>query len=220
MGDRIFAIGDIHGCFDALRILIEHKIELTRSDKLVLLGDYINKGPQSKEVVDYIMELQDMGFDVVPLMGNHEVLLLESLNKKIHLERWLQSGGAETLKSFGLKSLKEMDQSYIQFFKKLAYYYKYPGFLFVHAGFNDTIKKPFDDEYSMVWRCREKYSHPKLKNKTIVHGHCPITVANCIERVRTNRQVIDLDTGCVYADRLGFGRLTAIEVNTMKLFFV
>ncbi|MCF8371239.1 MAG: serine/threonine protein phosphatase [Bacteroidales bacterium] len=220
MIDRVFAIGDIHGCYDALRTLIEKKFELTKNDKLILLGDYINKGQKSKEVVDYILELQYEGFDVVALMGNHEAMLLESRNKKIHLERWLQSGGTETLKSFGIKSLKDMDRKYIQFFKNLLFYYKYSDFLFVHAGFNDTLKKPFEEKYSMVWRCRDKYSHPKLKNKIIVHGHCPITVANCINRVRTNYPVIDLDTGCVYADRLGFGRLTGIEVNSMKLFFV
>ncbi len=73
---RLFAIGDVHGCLHELKNLVEQKLKLRTDDKLVLLGDYIDRGPDSKGVIDYIMTLQKKGFDVVPLKGNHELMLL------------------------------------------------------------------------------------------------------------------------------------------------
>ena len=69
MNNRLFAIGDIHGCCDSLKELVENKIQFQKNDKLILLGDYIDRGDKSKEVVDFIMELQEKGFNIIPLMG-------------------------------------------------------------------------------------------------------------------------------------------------------
>ena len=73
--NRLFAIGDIHGCFDSFQELIENKIQLSKNDRLVLLGDYIDRGPKSKEVIDYIINLQAKGYNIIALAGNHEVML-------------------------------------------------------------------------------------------------------------------------------------------------
>ncbi len=217
---RIFAIGDIHGCFESFRELVESKIKLQQNDKLILLGDYIDRGNQSKAVVDYIIKLHDKGFDIVPLRGNHEAMLLDAIENVERLPIWIYNGGSKTLESFSIKSLKGLDHIYIDFFKGLPFYYSYKNFLFVHAGFNDEIDNPFDDQYSMIWWCRENYSNPALIDKTIIHGHCLITVTNCKERVQANHQVIDLDTGCVFSDMVGYGRLTALELNTKCLYSV
>jgi len=75
MNNRLFAIGDIHGCFDSLKVLVGNKIKLQKDDKLILLGDYIDRGEKSREVVDFVMELQEKGFDIIPLRGNHETML-------------------------------------------------------------------------------------------------------------------------------------------------
>ncbi|MFA5814000.1 MAG: metallophosphoesterase [Bacteroidales bacterium] len=74
MNQRLLAIGDIHGCFNAFRTLVEQKIQIKKRDKIILLGDYIDRGTHSKEVVDYIFDLQNKGFDIVPLIGNHEAM--------------------------------------------------------------------------------------------------------------------------------------------------
>ena len=79
MNERLFAIGDIHGCFDSFRKLVEDKIKISNRDKLVLPGDYIDRGKQSKDVIDYIIELQQRGFDIIPLTGNHESMLLDEI---------------------------------------------------------------------------------------------------------------------------------------------
>ncbi|MCX6320509.1 MAG: metallophosphoesterase family protein [Bacteroidia bacterium] len=220
MNERLFAIGDIHGCFDSFRELVEDKIEINNGDKLVLLGDYIDRGKQSKEVIDYIIELQQKGFDIIPLIGNHESMLLNAIGNEEHFSLWIQNGGSKTMESFKINSLKDLPKFYIDFFKALPFYYSYKNFLFVHAGFNDEIINPFEDKYHMIWTCRGKYSNSILRDKTIIHGHSPISESSCRGRIQNNYQVINIDTGCVYSDYVGYGRLSAIELNSMKLFSV
>lgn len=220
MDKRLFAIGDIHGCFESLKELVENKIQLQKNDKLFLLGDYIDRGYKSKEVVDYIIELQENGFDVIPLMGNHEAMLLDAFGNEKNTSLWILNGGDETLKSFEIGSLKDIKSKYIKFFKVLKYYYSFEDYLFVHAGFNDNMLNPFNDYYSMLWKCKESYTNPLLANKTIVHGHNPIRISRCEEVVHSKLNVISIDTGCVYNNKEGFGRLTAYDCNNKGILFV
>lgn len=220
MKKRLFAIGDIHGCFNALVNLIENKIKLKKNDKLILLGDYIDRGAQSREVIDFIIELQNKGFDVVTLMGNHEALMLDALENEKNLPKWIQNGGEKTLMSFSLQSLNELDPHYISFFKGLILYYVFDNFLFVHAGFNDTIDNPFDDKFNMLWSRNTFYTHPLLVEKIIIHGHTSITENQCQQLVNIRKQTINIDTGCVYTDIDGYGRLTALELFSYNLFSV
>ncbi len=220
MNNRLFAIGDIHGCFDSLKELIEHKIQLQKNDKLILLGDYIDRGDKSKEVVDFIIKLQEEGYDLVPLLGNHEAMLLDAHKNKEHISKWVQNGGSETLKSFKINSLNDIESKYLKFFRGLIYYYSFGEFLFVHAGFNDNVVNPFDDKYSMLWNCKESYTNPLLINKTIVHGHCPITVSKCEDRIASKLNTINIDTGCVFKSRGDYGVLTAFECNANRIVIV
>jgi len=220
MNKRIFAIGDIHGCFGSFRELLEHKIELKKNDKLVLLGDYIDRGIQSKAVIDYIIELQNQGFDIIPLMGNHESMLLDAFKGGQFLLLWMYNGGYATLISFEINTINELDQVYIDFFKSLPLYYSFKDYLFVHAGFDDEADDPFEDKFHLTWESRTEYTNPALLGKTIIHGHRPVTLAACKEIIQINSPVINLDTGCVYSNMKGFGNLTALELNTMQLYFV
>lgn len=217
---RLFAIGDIHGCFDSFKDLVESKIQLQKDDKLILLGDYIDRGDSSKEVVDFIIKLLENGYDIIPLMGNHEAMLLEAFEDEKNISKWIQNGGYETLNSFELNSLKDIEFAYIKFFKGLRYYYPIDNYLFVHAGFNDDILNPFTDYYSMLWKCKDTYTNPLLFDKIIVHGHNPIKVAMCEVKVLAENSVIDIDTGCVYRDREGYSRLTAYDCNCQRILFV
>lgn len=220
MDNRLFAIGDIHGCFNSLKQLVKEKIQITKTDKVILLGDYIDRGPRSKEVIDYIIELKEKGFDIIPLKGNHEAMLLDAFMDDDLLSRWIHNGGIETLKSFGIISLNQLETKYLEFFKNLQLYFELEDYLFVHAGFNDEIENPFNDSYHLIWKCRDKYNHPLLKDKTIVHGHCTIPYLTCNERIRNHDRVINLDTGCVYTEYIGYGRLTALEITSREIFFV
>jgi len=220
MNERLLAIGDIHGCMDPFRELVEKKIGIRSSDRIVLLGDYIDRGSQSREVVDYIIDLQNQGFDIIPLMGNHESMLIDSLGSEQSMYNWSMNGGSETLLSFGIKSSGEMDLRYLQFFNNLVFYYVQDQFIFVHAGFNNDIADPFQDKSQMIWSRRESYSNPVFSGKVIVHGHTPVPFALCSEMVKSYRSVVNIDTGCVYDKAGGYGHLTAIELFTRELFSV
>ncbi len=220
MSDRLFAIGDIHGCFEALQNLIENKIMLTKKDKLVLLGDYIDRGSQIKEVIDYIISLIENGYDIITLMGNHESVLLKALEKEEYIPGWIQNGGNKTIESFGLHSLNELDKKYVLFFKELHYYYSINNFLFVHAGFNDKIENPFTDFHKMLWSRNHVHDHPKLNDKIIIHGHTPVTLEYCQKLVAERKHTINIDTGCVYAGYPDLGHLTALELHKYKLYSV
>lgn len=217
--NRLFAIGDVHGCFDSLHELIENKIQLRMGDKLVFLGDYIDRGEKSKDVVDYIIGLQEKNIDVVPLIGNHEAMLLEAFEAEQSKRNWEQNGGLATLHSFGIDSVQQLPAKYIEFFKQLPFYYSFLHYLFVHAGFNDAANNPFHDKYFMIWKSENSYSNPLLQAKTIIHGHRPITPDVCKKQIENNAQVINIDTGCVYKNKIAYGKLTAIELYSKKLFF-
>jgi serine/threonine protein phosphatase 1 len=218
MEQRVFAIGDVHGCFDSLKELMEEKIGLTLSDKVILLGDYIDRGSKSKQVIDYLMNLKEKGYELVTLRGNHEQMLLDAYEDEQLVRLWVMNGGAATLKSFGISKIRQLDPAYLDFFNSLPLFYSYNNYLFVHAGFNDRIDNPFEGTYHMVWESRDRYSHPLLKDKIIVHGHSVITPALCEERILGNEKVIDLDTGCVFTNYNEYGRLTGWEITTGKIF--
>jgi serine/threonine protein phosphatase 1 len=220
MNQRLIAIGDIHGCFDPFSRLIEKTIRIRKEDRIILLGDYVDRGPKSREVIDYILDLRNSGYDIIALTGNHESMMLDSLHDEKTLYNWFMNGGNETLSSFGIESLNELDDKYLEFFNNLLYYYIQDRYIFVHAGFNDGIIDPFEDTFQMLWSRRESYMNPVFNEKIIVHGHTPIPFTVCREGVVLHNNVLNIDTGCVYDKFKGYGHLTALELYTMKLFSV
>ena len=113
-----------------------------------------------------------------------------------------------------------MQKGYLDFFSGLKFYESIGNFLFVHAGFNDLDPDPFSDTYYMVWESSLAYKNPVLQGKTIVHGHRPKTLEYVEQQIRDRSNVIPIDTGCVYGLELGYGYLSALEVNQMKLYSV
>lgn len=219
MSNRYFAIGDIHGCFSSLKELIENKIQLQKSDKLVLLGDYIDRGPDSKKVLDYIIDLQNNDYDIVTLCGNHELMLLDAYNNEVTMSKWIQNGGSETLKSFEINSLKDLESKYLNFFNNLKLYFELDEYLFVHAGFNDELENPFVDKYSMLWKSKERYFNSLLKDRTIIHGHSPVSLNITLNQIANNSKVINIDGGCVYSNA-HLGNLVALEINSSSILLV
>jgi serine/threonine protein phosphatase 1 len=218
--NRLFAVGDIHGCYKPFYELVVKIIDLKKTDRLILLGDYIDRGEQSKEVIDFIIDLKEKGFDVTPLIGNHESMLLESYSDPEMLYLWFMNSGEATLKSFGIRDIREMESQYISFFSSLKFFESSGNFLFVHAGFNDHEEDPFSDRYHMIWESRLVYENPLFQGKIIIHGHRPKNVEYVQQLICEKSAVIPIDTGCVYEKELGYGFLSALEVNTMKLLSV
>ncbi|HEY5470180.1 MAG TPA: metallophosphoesterase family protein [Bacteroidales bacterium] len=218
--NRLFAISDIHGCFKPFYELIVNTIKLTKSDQLILLGDYIDRGDQSKEVVDFILDLHKEGFNITPLAGNHEVMLIDSYYDPEMMPLWSMNSGMSTLESFGIQHIREIDNKYLEFFTRLEYYKIIDRVIFVHAGFDDFAVNPFEDKHGMIWECSLSYKNPALSGKTIIHGHRPKTISYVKKLIAKKSKVIPIDTGCVYEKQNGYGNLSALEVNSMTLYSV
>jgi serine/threonine protein phosphatase 1 len=215
---RIFAISDIHGCFKPFYELVVNTARLNKSDQLLLLGDYIDRGSQSRDVIDFIMDLQEKGFNVTALAGNHEIMLLDSYHSRENIPLWLMNSGDSTLMSFGIRNIKDLDQRYVGFFSSLEFYRIIGNWIFVHAGLNDDIADPFSDINHMIWETRLSYNNPVLAGKTIIHGHRPKTLNYVDKLINGKSEVIPIDTGCVYGKEGGYGFLSALEVNSMTLY--
>lgn len=220
MSERLLAIGDSHGCYDSLSTLVHDVVRAGKNDKIILLGDYIDRGPDSKAVLDFIMKLIGDGYDVIPLRGNHEDMMLKAAMSPMDNYNWMRNGGYETLNSFGVTSVEEIESRYMDFVSELPFYYMEDRFIFVHGGFNDDIADPFEDTYSMIWERRYEYHSDVFRDKTIVHGHRPHALSELEEQLGKSPSVINIDTGCVYGKEYGLGDLTAIELREMKLFSV
>lgn len=218
--NRVFAISDIHGCFNPFYDLVVNRIGFNKKDKLILLGDYIDRGDRSKEVIDFIIDMIKKGFDVTTLTGNHEVMLVDAYQNPNMLPLWYLNSGVTTLISFGIKDIINIDNKYINFFMKLKFFEIIGDFIFVHAGFNDYAKDPFSDKHGMIWENRLFYENPVFSGKTIIHGHRPKTVNYVKKLINEKSKVIPIDTGCVYEKELGYGNLSALEVTTMNLISV
>ena len=197
--EHLFAIGDIHGCYDQLLDLLGRiPIDWSR-DRLVFMGDYIDRGPKSFEVVDHLVGLQARHPGIVFLKGNHEQMLDDYLSGKDRMT-YLYNGGRQTLDSY-LKHAKPNAQypippAHLRFFESLALYYETESYIFVHAGIRQDIALDQQDPEDMLW-IREKFINTKHAfGKRVVFGHTPL------QEPLVEHNKIGIDTGAVYGNKL------------------
>lgn len=230
MAQKRWVIPDIHGYAKTLQALLE-QIRPVKTDHLIFLGDYIDRGPDSKGVIDYIMNLQKQGYKTTTLIGNHEEFLLKSLhladNKKGLAgllkpnrvkKEWMEFGGKETLKSFGTKRMSNIPEIYIEWMKKLEYYIEFNDYVIVHAGLNFKKEDVFKDKQSMLWAKEFKVIPSKIGYRQLIHGHTPVDleyIHHCINAEK--HDFIDLDNGVYMTKKAGFGNLVAFELNERLL---
>ncbi|PWE00928.1 metallophosphoesterase family protein [Marinilabilia rubra] len=203
-----YFIGDVHGCCRTLKKLITEKIRPVKEDLLCFIGDYIDRGPDSKGVIDYVMELQSEGFHVITLRGNHEQMLLDSLNGRRSQKLWLMNGGGETLRSFGVDSVDEIPAPYINFFGQTRMYVNGEKFVAVHAGLDFGVDDPFNDAESMLWIRDFPVDHSFLGGKVLIHGHTPRPLDFVLSQEMSSP--VNIDAGCVYQSMGGMGHLVAL----------
>jgi serine/threonine protein phosphatase 1 len=135
---RLIAIGDIHGCRDALRSLLT-AIGPRKEDTIVTLGDYIDRGPDSRGVIELLIDLQSK-CKLVPLLGNHEEMMLRVLRHEQPHQAWLQFGGVETLESYGFNGdLNFLPAEHAEFFDSLRDYHEQGNFFFTHAAYDPVF---------------------------------------------------------------------------------
>lgn len=212
MNGKIFAIGDIHGCAAKLELLLQRLPFDRAHDRLVFLGDYLDRGPNAKGVLDQLCQLQGDGVQVIPLMGNHEYLLLEYHRsgdqtllpylRRLGLESTLESYGGASLSS--LASLAFMPKEHRDFLASLLPYWQNEEYIFVHAGL--LHDQPLaEQDISDLCEVREPFlSQERDYGKRVIFGHTPFATP-LLTPFRTG-----IDTGAVYGNLL-----TAVELPGM-----
>lgn len=225
---RSFAISDIHGCSRTFHALLD-TIALSKGDVLYLLGDYVDRGPDSRGVVDTILAMQADGYQVNCLRGNHEELVTQAFTTGQARESWMRVEGAETFMSFGVSDPCDLAPVYQRFFHSLHNLIEVDGFILVHAGLNFEIANPFDDERAMRWlrMWHSNIRYEWLAGRIVVHGHTPTSrgeIARSLSVIDT-QQWLDIDAGCVFAhkyakiDASTLGHLCAFDMKNRRLYF-
>ena len=198
---KTYVVGDIHGSLRKLRNLVARceRHADGGSMRFVFLGDYIDRGPDSRGVVEYLMDLQStMCADAIYLMGNHEALALAAVDSGMHAANWLSNGGDMTLRSYGASSARDLPAEHVAWFRALRRQYDDGRRFFVHAGVNPA--KPLDaqDDHDMIWIREPFLSDERDYGRLVVHGHTPIR--NGMPDLRANR--LNIDTGAGYGRAL------------------
>jgi serine/threonine protein phosphatase 1 len=206
--ERIFIVGDVHGCLDMLKRLMDKIDWRPDEDNLIFLGDYIDRGKDSKGVIDYILDLKKESSRVQCIMGNHENILLDFLNTG-EPRLLIINGGIPTLESYQAANENEDDPlippEHVAFFKDLIPYIELEDYYVVHAGFRPGV--PIEDQSleDLIW-IREPFIFSNHDfGKTVIFGHTPIAEPLMMDNK------IGLDTGAVYGNRL-----TCLELPRMK----
>lgn len=206
-GTKIFAVGDIHGCYFALESLLNQIPISWGKDYLIFLGDYIDRGPDSRRVIELLLQLKDSYSDrVIPLKGNHE-WMFERYLLGLDTEVFLYNGGYETLKNYHEKGRLNIPSEHIAFIKELPLYLEMGDYIFVHAGINPGKSLHNQNEEDLLWIRQSFYLYEGKFSKKIIFGHTPFPdVLKLDDR-------IGIDTGCVYG-----GKLTAIKLPEEEIF--
>lgn len=195
---RRFCFGDVHGRLDKLRALIK-ELRITKKDALYFVGDLIDRGNDSRGVLNYVRFLQKQcSVDVV--MGNHEYLLLLAYYNLDYAKVWLEKYGLATLKSFNVSEPRHIPTQYIEYIASLPIMILSGNHIISHAGVNFDLPKPFDDtpENRMYALFNHKKCTPHQKYRQII-GHKHVSLAQCAQSAHT--QNITLDTGCGSGDK-------------------
>jgi serine/threonine protein phosphatase 1 len=223
---RRFVIGDIHGCIRTFQYLVEEVIHLGPSDTLFLLGDTIDRGPGSKAVIDYIMNLS-VSSTVRPVMGNHEFMMIRSLEDGNFFQQWFLNGCAQTLISFGVdrervhdrESVRLIPDKYFDFFRNWPMYEETDDFFIVHAGLNGYASDPLRDVQTLLLTRNEDAPDQILHGRTLIHGHTPVPLSIIHDRIGDpGVKVLNLDGGCVYNHNSSLGNLVALDLDQVRLY--
>ena len=206
---RLFAIGDIHGCPDELAAILK-AIAPTRDDTIVFVGDYVDRGPSARGVIDQLIELQRGAAEAVFLKGNHEDMMLSFLGFPGHYgDSFLFNGGAQTLDSYGVsedtleRAVDFIPPAHVEFLHNLATSYHRPPYLFVHAGIMPARQLEEQTVEDMLWIRQEFIFNVHQVDATVVFGHTPMRAVMVDLPYK-----LGIDTGLVYG-----GKLTCLEFS-------
>jgi serine/threonine protein phosphatase 1 len=208
MPGRTIAIGDIHGCATALAKLIE-AVDPQPDDTIVTLGDYVDRGPRSRDVIDQLIALQSR-CRLVPLLGNHDEAMLAAIAGEQTLQSWIMIGGNPTLESYGYSGNNEVfPPEHIAFLKGCLSYFETASHFFVHANYDPRLALERQDLTVLRWVSLRDYNPgPHISHKVAVVGHTAQPKGEYLYL----GYLICIDTGCCYGDWL-----TALDVEHGQL---
>lgn len=208
MSGRLIAIGDIHGCAGALDAILA-AIDIQAGDTLVTLGDYVDRGPDSKGVVDRLIALKTQ-CQLVSLFGNHEEMMLDVVRDGQPPHRWLQYGGVETLDSYRFAGdMDVISAEHRDFFASLVDYYETDEHFFVHANYDPDLPLAEQPQQLLRWLKLTDYTPPPHRSgKRAVMGHTHDRAGEIFDI----GHLVCLDTYCY-----GGGWLTALDLHSGKL---
>ncbi|MCX5850152.1 MAG: metallophosphoesterase family protein [Deltaproteobacteria bacterium] len=210
--NKIFAIGDIHGCLEKLSSLIMNIGADPRKDTLIFIGDYIDRGNSNRETVDYVLRLKSEYRNIVCLLGNHEHMLMRYLEGADE-DLYLENGGSATLNSYGIflsddikKRKAKITSEHRKFFKSLLPYYETEDYIFVHAGLKPGLPLKEQITRDLLWIRYEFIDAQDDFGKMVIFGHTPFAYP----LIMPNK--IGIDTGVIYG-----GKLTCVELPAVKI---
>lgn len=228
---RTIVIPDIHGMYDLFIELLK-KVNLSKKDKLILLGDYVDRGEKSKKVIDKIVKLME-DYDVVALKGNHDDWFLRFLEGELSEDEiltWLHFGGFDTVSSYGgvlVESTKDLIEwreyvktnyrEHLEFLKGLRLYYEDEYFYYVHAGVNPFIKDIKNNrEEDFYWMNRKIFLNNRLSlDKPVIFGHTRVNTIHGDISPYIREDKIGIDGGAFCSG----GRLYAMIIERGKYTF-
>lgn len=206
--DRSYVvIGDVHGCVQSLAALLL-QLEDYADRQFVFIGDYIDRGPDSKGVVDRVLQFSQH-HDCVALRGNHEQMMLEA-QQTGDVQLWVMNGGNTTLQSYGAPFNKlELPAQHYHFYNNTYLYYDTPNYFFTHAGLPPDVsiaEAKADEEFedSFIWTRSHVRANRVEWEKPVIFGHTPVPQPVMKDRM------INIDTGCVFSGLPDMGTLTAL----------
>lgn len=208
MPERIIAVGDIHGCSQALDALLD-AIGPTSNDTIVTLGDYVDRGNDSKGVIDRLLDLKSR-CKLIPLMGNHEEMMLSVVLDGVSPYRWLEYGGVDTLDSYGFSGdMRVIPEEHLQFFQEMYDFYETEQHFFVHANYDPELPLEDQSEHMLRWlKLSESVPGPHFNGKRAILGHTHDRGGEIFSLAH----LTCIDTYCY-----GGGWLTALDVQSGKI---
>lgn len=225
-----YIIADIHGYSRTFKNIL-NKIGLNKNDVLYLLGDYIDRGPDSKGVFDKILKLIEDGFDIRPITGNHEEMALEALypfpnhwddgGENNCLDQWLQNGAFMTLKSFNAIHPWQIPDKYWKFINDLPLIVIEQDFVLAHAALDFTKDDPLNksDPSYVLWERKIGAVREKIGGRVLITGHNITPLDNIKKAVAEDADHVVLDNGVHTAEKgiYGCGDLVALNWDTREL---
>jgi serine/threonine protein phosphatase 1 len=210
-----YAIADLHGRFDllmgAFTLIPQHAAG--RPFKIITLGDYVDRGPQSSQIIAFLMAAQSSGSPVICLKGNHEDMMVETLRKPLDRDWWVGNGGETTLRSYA----GNVPDDHLDWVTGLRRFYTDKHRVYVHAGVSDGIPLDEQTEMMLLWFRYPEGADVGYGSKHVVHGHTPrISGPELLPR-RTNLDTFAWRTGRlvvgVFDDEAAGGPIDLIEVK-------